>query len=112
MSYFYYIEPLYGEIEVELEYDVYYDYCPGDRDTPPACDCYVEYILHKGKEVSEEALVRLFSIHHGCHMPPEAIHQILIEAWEDEIAREAEDVDAEMEYQADFYYQQRREERI
>ena len=99
MSYFYYIEPLYGEIEVELEYDVYYDYCPGDYSTPEYEECWIESIKHRGKEVSTEALERLFSMHHGCHMSWEKIEEIVLEDWTEHMVKEgeaeAEDMKAE-----------------
>ena len=107
MSYHYELEPMFGEIAVELEYDVYYDYCPGDRDTPPACDCYVEYILHKGKEVSEEALVRLFSAHYGRHMSYEDIGAILIKDWESWLELERDDDGEDAAFWKDYWDSQR-----
>jgi hypothetical protein len=102
----YEIEPMFGNKPVEIEYDVHYSFDPGNRDTPPNMECSIESIRHRGREVSEEALIRLFSIHHGCHMPYEKIEEMLLENWfywhEDD----------DKEYYADLMCDQRREEGI
>ncbi len=105
---YYEIEPMYGSKPVELEYDVHYSYDPGDRDTPPDEDCYIESIKHRGREVSEEALIRLFSIHHGCHMTWEKIEEIILEHYFYFYWPEGDDKD----YYADLVGDQRREEGI
>ncbi len=97
----YEIEPMYGNKPVELEYEVHYSYDPGDRDTPPYEEWWIKTIKHRGREVDPEALIRLFSIHHGCHMTWESIESMICEHWEEQCQRDADDY---AERQAEWLY--------
>lgn len=91
----YEIEPMYTDTPIELEYDVYYVNEPATWEYPAEYELSIQEIRHKGKPVSEEALIRLFSIHHGCQMTWEDIEEIILEGWEPV----CEDYDADLQYE-------------
>lgn len=87
MYYTYHIESMYGD-PVTIQASIHHMKDLGDRETPPYEEAWIDSITHKGKQVSDEVLERYFSILHGCHMPWEAIEEMIIEDYEKEVCHE------------------------